>query len=58
VVPLKTYDSQLNNIVKNLTTLAQQDGWMPPEGLPAKAAWPNFADDEILSAATVLKSGE
>lgn len=57
VVPLKTYDSQLNNIAKNLTTLAQQDGWMPPEGLPAKAAWPYFADDEILSAATVLKSG-
>jgi len=58
VVPLKTYDSQLNNIAKNLTTLAQQDGWMPPEGLPAKAAWPYFADDEILSAATVLKSGK
>ena len=31
---------------------------MPPEGLPAKAAWPYFADDEILSAATVLKSGK
>lgn len=57
VVPLKTYDSQLKNTVKNLAILAQQDGWMPPEGLPAKAAWPNFADDEILSAASVLKSG-
>ena len=28
VVPLKTYDSQLDNIAKNLTTLAQQDGWV------------------------------
>jgi len=25
---------------------------MPPEGLPAIAAWPYIADDEILSAAT------
>ena len=58
VVPLKTYDSQLHNIVNSLVMIAQQDGWVPPEGLPAKAAWPNFADDEILSAATVLKSGE
>lgn len=57
VVPLKTYDSQLKNTVKNLAVLAQQDGWMPPEGLPAKAAWPNFAEDEVLSAAAVLKSG-
>jgi dTDP-4-amino-4,6-dideoxygalactose transaminase len=58
VVSLKTYDSQLNNIINSLVMIAHQDGWMPPEGLPAKAAWPNFSDDEILSVAAVLKSGK
>ena len=31
---------------------------MPPEGLPDKAAWPYFEDDEVLSAAAVLRSGK
>jgi len=58
VVPLATYNLQLDHIAKNLSLLAQQDGWAPPEALPAKAPWPYFADDEVFSAAAVLKSGK
>ncbi|MGD0279762.1 MAG: DegT/DnrJ/EryC1/StrS aminotransferase family protein [Smithella sp.] len=38
--------------------LSQQDGWVPPEGLSAESAWPYFEDDEVLSAAAVLRSGK
>ena len=58
VMPLTTYTTQMDQIAKNLNLLAQQDGWAPPESLPAKAPWPYFADDEVLSAAAVLKSGK
>jgi hypothetical protein len=58
VVPLAMYNMELDHIAKNLNPLAQQDGWAPPEALPAKAPWPHFADDEVLSAAVVLKSGK
>ena len=38
--------------------LPLQDGWTPPEGLPANAAWPYFAEDEVQAAAAVLRSGK
>jgi dTDP-4-amino-4,6-dideoxygalactose transaminase len=38
--------------------LSHQDGWTPPEGLPANAAWPYFAEDEVQAAAAVLRSGK
>ena len=58
LLPLKTYNPGLEKIVQDLTILTQQQGWVPPEGLPDKAAWPYFADDEVLSAAAVLRSGK
>jgi dTDP-4-amino-4,6-dideoxygalactose transaminase len=58
LLPLKAYNPSLEKIVRDLTILTQQQGWVPPEGLPRKAAWPYFADDEILSAAAVLRSGK
>jgi len=58
LLPLKTYNPDLEKIVQDLTILTQQQGWVPPEGLPDKAAWPHFEDDEVLSAAAVLRSGK
>ena len=58
LLPLKTYNPGLEKIVQDLTILTQQQGWVPPEGLPDKAAWPHFEDDEVLSAAAVLRSGK
>ena len=58
LIPLASYNPNLEEIVRNLTLLSQQDGWVPPEGLPARAAWPYFADDEVVSAAAVLRSGK
>jgi dTDP-4-amino-4,6-dideoxygalactose transaminase len=58
LLPLKAYNPSLERIVQDLTILTQQQGWVPPEGLPSKAAWPYFADDEVLSAAAVLRSGK
>lgn len=58
LLPLKTYNPSLERIVQDLTILTQQQGWVPPEGLPDKAAWPYFEDDEVLSAAAVLRSGK
>jgi len=58
IVPLANYNPRLEEIVRDLTMLSQQEGWVPPEGLPAKAAWPCFADDEVLAAAAVLRSGK
>jgi dTDP-4-amino-4,6-dideoxygalactose transaminase len=57
ILPASTYNPDLAKIVQDLTILTQQQGWVPPEGLPARAAWPYFADDEVLSAAAVLRSG-
>lgn len=58
LIPLAQYNPNLEEIVRNLTLLSQQDGWVPPEGLPAKGAWPHFEDDEVMSAAAVLRSGK
>lgn len=58
VEPLSAYSASLEKIFQDLSILSQQEGWVPPEGLPAKAAWPYFADDEVLSAASVLRSGK
>jgi dTDP-4-amino-4,6-dideoxygalactose transaminase len=58
LVPLSAYGTSLEKIVQDLTILTQQQGWVPPEGLPDKAAWPYFEDDEVLSAAAVLRSGK
>jgi dTDP-4-amino-4,6-dideoxygalactose transaminase len=58
VVPLETFLPTLGHNVKNLSVVTQQDGWAPPESLPANAAWPYFADDEVRSAATALRSGK
>ena len=52
------YDPRIERIVRELALISQQDGWIPPEGLPAKAAWPYFEDDEVLAAAAVLRSGK
>ena len=57
LVPLATYTERLDHNARDLILLAQQDGWAPPEALPAESPWPYFADDEVLSAATVLQSG-
>jgi len=58
VVPLEAFQPTLDHKVKNLSIVTQQDGWAPPESLPEHAAWPYFADDEVRSAAAVLKSGK
>lgn len=58
IAPSTSYNPTFENIVRELTLLSQQDGWIPPEGLPAKSAWPNFEDDEVLAAAAVLRSGK
>lgn len=58
LVPLGDYNPHLEEIVRNLTLIYQQDGWVPPEGLPTRAAWPYFADDEVVAAAAVLRSGK
>lgn len=60
VVPLSAFGFSpgITHNVKNLSVVTQQDGWVPPEALPANAAWPYYADDEVRSAANVLKSGK
>ncbi len=52
------YDPRIEQIVRELTLISHQDGWLPPESLPPKAAWPHFDDDEVFAAAAVLKSGK
>jgi hypothetical protein len=44
--------------VRELTLLSQQDGWLPPEDISKKSAWPYFEDDEVLAATAVLRSGK
>lgn len=58
LVPISSDDVQVEKLVRELELISQQDGWVPPEGLPVKAAWPYFDDDEILAAAAVLRSGK
>jgi hypothetical protein len=58
ITPSATYDPRIEKIVRELSLLSQQDGWIPPEGLSAKSAWPYFDDDEVLAAVAVLRSGK
>ena len=44
--------------MRELTLLSQQDGWLPPEDISKKSAWPYFEDDEVLAATAVLRSGK
>lgn len=57
VTPADAYDPRVEQVVRELTLLSHQDGWLPPESLPSKAAWPHFDEDEVLAAAAVLHSG-
>ena len=58
LIPAKAYNPQIERIVRELTLISHQDGWLPPESLPPRAAWPHFDDDEVFAAAAVLKSGK
>ena len=58
IAPSKAYDPRTEKIVRELTVLSQQDGWIPPEGLLGKTSWPHFEDDEVLAVAAVLRSGK
>ena len=58
LIPTGAYDPRIEQIVRELALISQQDGWIPPEGLPMKASWPYFEDDEVLAAAAVLRSGK
>jgi dTDP-4-amino-4,6-dideoxygalactose transaminase len=58
LVPIRSDDMRAQKLVRELDIISQQDGWVPPEGLPEKAAWPYFEDDEILAAVAVLQSGK
>lgn len=58
ITPSKFYDPSIEKVVRELTVLSQQDGWIPPESLPAKSPWPYFADDEVIATAAVLRSGK
>ena len=58
LVPIRSDDLQVEKLVREMSLIAKQDGWIPPEGLPPKAAWPYFEDDEVLAAAAVLRSGK
>ncbi len=57
-MPIKSEYAQVEKLVRELALVSQQDGWVPPESMPAKAAWPYFEDDEVLAAAAVLRSGK
>lgn len=58
ITPFSAYDPRIEKVVRELTLLSQQDGWIPPEGLPNKSVWPYFDDDEVFAAAAVLRSGK
>jgi len=58
ISPSSVYNPYIEKIVREMTVLSQQDGWLPPEGLPSKSAWPYFEDDEVIAAAAVLNSGK
>jgi len=57
LTPADSYDPRIERVVRELTLISQQDGWIPREGLPPRASWPHFEDDEVLAAAAVLQSG-
>jgi hypothetical protein len=52
------YDPQIEKVVRELTLLSHQDGWLPPESLPRRSPWPYFENDEVVAAAAVLQSGK
>ena len=58
VTPIADYDPRVEKIVRELLLLSQQDGWLPPEDISRKTAWPYFEDDEVLAATAVLRSGK
>jgi dTDP-4-amino-4,6-dideoxygalactose transaminase len=58
IVPSGAFDPRIEQIVRELNMISNQDGWLPPESMPSKAAWPYFAEDEVLASSTVLKSGK
>ncbi len=58
IAPSSLYNPYIEKVVREMTVLSQQDGWLPPEGLPSKSAWPYFEDDEVIAAAAVLNSGK
>ena len=58
IMPYANYDPRIEKVVRELSLLSQQDGWIPPEGLSAKSAWPYFEDNEVFAAAAVLRSGK
>ncbi|MFA6411522.1 MAG: aminotransferase class I/II-fold pyridoxal phosphate-dependent enzyme [Syntrophales bacterium] len=58
LVPIRSDDIRVQKLVRDLDIISHQDGWVPPEDLPERAAWPYFDDDEILAAAAVLRSGK
>lgn len=53
-----SYNKYIEKIAREQALLSQQDGWVPPENLPVKSAWPYFEDDEIIAATSVLRSGK
>ena len=58
LVPSEDYDLQIDKVVRELTLLSHQDGWLPPERLPHNAPWPHFDKDEVVAVAAVLHSGK
>ena len=58
LLPSDDYDPQIDRVVRELTLMSHQDGWLPPESLPRKAPWPHFEKDEVVAAAAVLQSGK
>ena len=58
LVPLNSYEPRPENIARELELLSLQDGWIPPEGVSTKSAWPYFEDDEVNAATKVLRSGK
>ena len=58
LVPIISDYTQVDKLVRELAMISQQDGWVPPDSMPTKAAWPYFEDDEVIAAARVLRSGK
>ena len=58
LLPSDDYDPQIEKVVRELTLMSHQDGWLPPESLPRRAPWPHFEKDEVVAAAAVLQSGK
>lgn len=51
-------DGKLEALRREMAVVLQQDGWASQEKLVTAAPWPYFAQDEIVMAAMVLKSGK